>query len=74
MVKAGGVDTSIDRAALHNYMSFHAVVPPPRTIYEGCAQAAPGDTPRLRTEWPVLLTAAIGRRLPIVRLSGRRRR
>ena len=35
LVKAGGVDTSIDRAALHNYMSFHAVVPPPRTIYNG---------------------------------------
>lgn len=35
LVKAGGVDTSIDRRALHNYMSFHAVVPPPRTIYNG---------------------------------------
>ncbi|MCV9909472.1 N-acetylglutaminylglutamine amidotransferase [Brucella sp. HL-2] len=35
LVKAGGVDTSIDRGALHNYMSFHAVVPPPRTIYNG---------------------------------------
>lgn len=35
LVKAGGIDTSIDRAALHNYMSFHAVVPPPRTIYNG---------------------------------------
>lgn len=35
LVRADGVDTSIDRAALHNYMSFHAVVPPPRTIYNG---------------------------------------
>ena len=35
LVKTGGVDTSIDRAALHNYMSFHAVVPPPRTIFNG---------------------------------------
>lgn len=35
LVKAGGIDTSIDRAALHNYMSFHAVVSPPRTIYNG---------------------------------------
>ncbi|MBJ6134438.1 N-acetylglutaminylglutamine amidotransferase [Ochrobactrum sp. Q0168] len=41
MVKAGGVDTSIDRAALHNYMSFHAVVPPPRTIYEGVRKLPP---------------------------------
>ncbi len=30
LVKAGGIDTSIDRAALHNYMSFQ-----PRTIYNG---------------------------------------
>jgi asparagine synthase (glutamine-hydrolysing) len=41
LVKAGGVDTSIDRAALHNYMSFHAVVPPPRTIYEGVRKLPP---------------------------------
>lgn len=41
LVKAGGVDTSIDRAALHNYMSFHAVVPPPRTIYEGVRKLQP---------------------------------
>ncbi|MBC2885209.1 N-acetylglutaminylglutamine amidotransferase [Ochrobactrum sp. CM-21-5] len=41
LVKAGGVDTSIDRAALHNYMSFHAVVPPPRTIYSGVRKLPP---------------------------------
>ncbi|WP_280993848.1 N-acetylglutaminylglutamine amidotransferase [Ochrobactrum sp. 19YEA23] len=41
LVKAGGVDTSIDSAALHNYMSFHAVVPPPRTIYEGVRKLPP---------------------------------
>src|SRR5690606_36695285 len=41
LVKAGGIDTSIDRAALHNYMSFHAVVPPPRTIYNGVRKLAP---------------------------------
>ena len=35
LVKAGGVDTSIDCDALNNYMSFHAVVPPPRTILNG---------------------------------------
>ncbi|MFN3636687.1 MAG: N-acetylglutaminylglutamine amidotransferase, partial [Rhizobium rhizophilum] len=32
LVKAGGIDTSIDVTALHHYMTFHAVVPPPRTI------------------------------------------
>lgn len=41
LVKAGGVDTSIDSAALHNYMSFHAVVPPPRTIYNGVRKLPP---------------------------------
>ncbi|THV24234.1 N-acetylglutaminylglutamine amidotransferase [Peteryoungia ipomoeae] len=41
IVKAGGVDTSIDVAALHNYMSFHAVVPPPRTIYAGVRKLPP---------------------------------
>ncbi|MGH6859446.1 MAG: N-acetylglutaminylglutamine amidotransferase, partial [Phyllobacterium sp.] len=41
LVKAGGIDTSIDREALHNYMSFHAVVPPPRTILNGVKKLPP---------------------------------
>ncbi|GAB5506587.1 MAG: N-acetylglutaminylglutamine amidotransferase [Rhizobiaceae bacterium] len=41
LVKSGGVDTSIDRDALHNYMSFHAVVPPPRTILKGVRKLPP---------------------------------
>src|SRR5699024_546914 len=32
LLRAGGVDTSIDPVALHHYMSWHAVVPAPRTI------------------------------------------
>ncbi|QLF68921.1 N-acetylglutaminylglutamine amidotransferase [Peteryoungia desertarenae] len=39
--QSGGIDTTIDRAALHHYMSFHAVVPPPRTIYEGVRKLPP---------------------------------
>lgn len=35
LLAAGDVDTAIDRAALHNYMSFHAVVPAPRTMLAG---------------------------------------
>jgi asparagine synthase (glutamine-hydrolysing) len=35
LVKSGGVDTSIDRVALHHYMTWHAVVPAPRTILNG---------------------------------------
>ena len=41
----GEVDTSIDKVALHHYMSFHSVVPAPRTILNGRAQAAPRDRP-----------------------------
>ncbi|WP_319531596.1 N-acetylglutaminylglutamine amidotransferase [uncultured Cohaesibacter sp.] len=35
ILKGGNVDTSIDRIALHHYMSWHAVVPAPRTILSG---------------------------------------
>ena len=35
LLKAGEVDTSIDRVALHHYMTWHAVVPAPRTILKG---------------------------------------
>ncbi|OWZ89254.1 asparagine synthase (glutamine-hydrolyzing) [Sinorhizobium sp. LM21] len=41
IVKAGGIDTSIDVQALHNYMTFHAVVPPPRTILKGVRKLPP---------------------------------
>jgi asparagine synthase (glutamine-hydrolysing) len=35
LLAGGGVDTEIDRAGLHHYMTFHAVVPAPRTILKG---------------------------------------
>jgi asparagine synthase (glutamine-hydrolysing) len=35
LLAPGGIDTSIDPVALHHYMHFHAVVPPPRTILAG---------------------------------------
>ena len=35
ILAGGNVDTSIDRAALNHYMSWHAVVPAPRTILKG---------------------------------------
>jgi asparagine synthase (glutamine-hydrolysing) len=41
LVRAGGVDTSIDPVALHHYMSFHAVVPAPRTILSGVGKLPP---------------------------------
>lgn len=41
LLAAGGVDTSIDPVALHHYLSFHSVVPPPRTILRGVNKVAP---------------------------------
>ena len=41
LLAAGGVNTDIDPVGLHNYMSFHAVVPPPRTIIKGVKKLAP---------------------------------
>lgn len=35
------VDKSIDREALHHYMTFHAVVPPPLTIIKGVRKLPP---------------------------------
>ena len=41
LLAAGEVDTSIDPIALHHYMSFHAVVPPPRTMLAGVRKLPP---------------------------------
>lgn len=35
LVASGGIDTSLDVDALNHYMSWHAVVPAPRTILNG---------------------------------------
>jgi asparagine synthase (glutamine-hydrolysing) len=41
LVAGGGIDTDIDPAALHHYMSFHAVVPAPMTILKGVRKLPP---------------------------------
>ena len=41
ILKTQDVDTSIDREALHHYMTFHAVVPPPLTIVKGVRKLPP---------------------------------
>ena len=41
LLAAGGVDTGIDRTALAYYLTFHAVVPPPRTILAGVQKLPP---------------------------------
>ena len=50
LLAAGDVDTSIDKAALHNYMSFHAVVPPPRTIINGVRKLPPATVRTYRPD------------------------
>jgi asparagine synthase (glutamine-hydrolysing) len=44
LVKAGGVNTEIDPAALHHYMSFHSAVPAPLTILKGVRKLPPATT------------------------------
>jgi asparagine synthase (glutamine-hydrolysing) len=44
LLAAGGVDTSIDAVALHHLFTLHAVVPAPRTVYNGIRKLAPGTT------------------------------
>lgn len=43
LLAAGGVDTSVDPAALNLYLSFHAVVPAPHTLIAGVRKLAPGS-------------------------------
>ncbi len=41
LLAGGGVDTAIDPVALHHYLTFHAVVPAPRTILAGVRKLEP---------------------------------
>ena len=41
LMKAGDIPTEIDPVALHRYLSFHAVVPPPHTIYQAVRKLPP---------------------------------
>ncbi|MFW0774278.1 N-acetylglutaminylglutamine amidotransferase [Paenarthrobacter nitroguajacolicus] len=38
ILASGGVDTSLDEIALHHYLSWHSIVPAPRTILNGVAK------------------------------------
>src|ERR1019366_7171478 len=41
LLEGGGVDTELDRIALHHYLSWHAVVPAPHTILKGVRKLPP---------------------------------
>ena len=43
LLAGGGVDTRIDPVALHHYLTFHSVVPPPRTILRGVSKIPPAS-------------------------------
>ena len=48
LLAGGGVDTSLDPVALHHYLSFHSVVPAPRTILAGVRKLPPATHPDRR--------------------------
>jgi asparagine synthase (glutamine-hydrolysing) len=41
LLAGGGVSTDLDLTALHHYMTFHSVVPPPRTIFSAVQKLPP---------------------------------
>jgi asparagine synthase (glutamine-hydrolysing) len=43
LLAGGGIDTSVDPVALHHYLSFHAVVPAPRTVLNGVRKLPPAS-------------------------------
>jgi asparagine synthase (glutamine-hydrolysing) len=50
LLQAGDVDTELDRHALHHYMSFHSVVPAPRTMYRGVRKLPPATVRVIRPD------------------------
>jgi asparagine synthase (glutamine-hydrolysing) len=43
LLAGGEIDTRIDAVALHHYMTFHSVVPAPRTILRGVTKVPPAS-------------------------------
>ena len=44
LLAGGGIDTELDPVALHHYLSWHSVVPAPRTIIRGVQKLPPAHT------------------------------
>jgi asparagine synthase (glutamine-hydrolysing) len=53
LLAAGDVDTGIDKYALHNFMTFHAVVPAPLTILKGVRKLPPATVRSFRADGTV---------------------
>lgn len=50
LLQGGDIDTAIDPVALNHYLSFHAVVPAPRTLLAGVEKLPPATWLRVDTE------------------------
>ncbi|MEW9531246.1 N-acetylglutaminylglutamine amidotransferase [Microbispora sp. NPDC049125] len=50
LLAGGEVDTSLDMVALHHYMTFHSVVPAPRTILSGVSKLPPATVRTVRPD------------------------
>jgi len=50
LLAGGGVPTDLDLVALHHYMTFHSVVPAPRTILTGVRKLPPATVRTIRPD------------------------
>src|SRR3954462_10031032 len=50
LLAAGDVDTSIDKVALQHYMTFHSVVPAPRTLVAGIGKLPPATVRIIKSD------------------------
>jgi asparagine synthase (glutamine-hydrolysing) len=50
LLKGGNIDRSIDKVALQHYMSWHSVVPAPRTILNGVRKLGPATVRTYETD------------------------
>ena len=56
LLAGGVVDTRIDPIALHHYMTFHSVVPSPRTILRGVSKLPPASLMAIEPDGKVVTT------------------
>ena len=56
LLAGGDVDTRIDPIALHHYMTFHSVVPSPRTILRGVSKLPPASLMAIEPDGKVVTT------------------
>jgi asparagine synthase (glutamine-hydrolysing) len=50
LLAAGDVDTAVDTVALHHYLSWHSIVPAPRTILRGVRKLPPATVRVIATD------------------------